>query len=79
MRATDFDYRCEANHLAANSSPRSITVNLGRSRPIDGVTSQLRHSPPVSAIAGTSGADTVGRVRRRPRLGGLLNFYERAT
>jgi hypothetical protein len=40
-----FDYRREANQLAAIASPRSITVNLGRSRGIDGgVTSQLRHS-----------------------------------
>jgi len=29
-------------------------------------------------IAGTSMAGAVGRVRRRPRLGGLLNYYERA-
>jgi len=29
-------------------------------------------------IAGTAVIDTGGRVRRRPRLGGLLNFYERA-
>ena len=41
---TDFDYRCEANHLAAIASRRSITVNLDRSRGIDSVTSQLRHS-----------------------------------
>jgi transposase InsO family protein len=29
-------------------------------------------------IAGTPTTDEAGRVRRRPRLGGLLNFYERA-
>ena len=29
-------------------------------------------------IAGTPTSDTMGRVRRSPRLGGLLNFYERA-
>jgi putative transposase len=29
-------------------------------------------------IAGTPPADMMGRVRRRPRLGGLLNYYERA-
>jgi putative transposase len=29
-------------------------------------------------IAGTAVIDKGGRVRRRPRLGGLLNFYERA-
>jgi transposase InsO family protein len=29
-------------------------------------------------IAGTAVIDKAGRVRRRPRLGGLLNFYERA-
>ena len=29
-------------------------------------------------IAGMPSTDAVGRVRRRSRLGGLLNFYERA-
>ena len=29
-------------------------------------------------IADTPTGDRTGRVRRRPRLGGLLNFYERA-
>jgi hypothetical protein len=29
-------------------------------------------------IAGTPASDTPGRVRRRSRLGGLLNFYDRA-
>jgi len=29
-------------------------------------------------IAGAAMSDAAGRVRRRPRLGGLLNFYERA-
>jgi putative transposase len=29
-------------------------------------------------IAGTPVIVKAGRVRRRPRLGGLLNFYERA-
>jgi transposase InsO family protein len=29
-------------------------------------------------IAGTPASDTRGRVRRSPRLGGLLSFYERA-
>jgi transposase InsO family protein len=29
-------------------------------------------------IAGASATDTAGRVLRRPRLGGLLNYYERA-
>ena len=29
-------------------------------------------------IAAALGTDTVGRVRRRPRLGGLLNYYDRA-
>jgi transposase InsO family protein len=29
-------------------------------------------------IAGTRTIDMASRVRRRPRLGGLLNFYERA-
>jgi hypothetical protein len=30
-------------------------------------------------IAGTPVIDQAGRVRRRPRLGGLLNYYERAS
>ena len=42
-RAADFDYRCEGKHLTAFASTPSITVNLGRSRRIDRVTSQLRH------------------------------------
>jgi len=29
-------------------------------------------------IAGSPSLDRVGRVRRRPRLGGLLNYYQRA-
>jgi putative transposase len=29
-------------------------------------------------IAGTPAIDTAGRVHRRSRLGGLLNYYERA-
>ena len=29
-------------------------------------------------IAGTPAANAAGRVRRRARLGGLLNYYERA-
>jgi hypothetical protein len=29
-------------------------------------------------IAGSPVSNQAGRVRRRPRLGGLLNFYERA-
>ena len=29
-------------------------------------------------IAGTPATSTVGRIRRRPRLGGLLNYYDRA-
>ena len=29
-------------------------------------------------IVDTPTSDKTGRVRRRPRLGGLLNFYERA-
>jgi putative transposase len=29
-------------------------------------------------IAGAPATSTVGRIRRRPRLGGLLNYYERA-
>ena len=29
-------------------------------------------------ITGTPTADTAGRVRRRSRLGGLLNYHERA-
>jgi hypothetical protein len=29
-------------------------------------------------IAGGLAIRTVGRVRRRPRLGGLLNYYDRA-
>src|SRR5215471_18156481 len=29
-------------------------------------------------LLGTPATDSTGRVRRRPRLGGLLNFYERA-
>jgi putative transposase len=29
-------------------------------------------------IAGAPGTGTVGRIRRRPRLGGLLNYYDRA-
>jgi len=29
-------------------------------------------------IAGRPTTDTQGRIRRRPRLGGLLNYYERA-
>lgn len=36
--------RCEASHLTAVASRRSITVNLDRSRPIDRATSHLRHS-----------------------------------
>jgi transposase InsO family protein len=30
------------------------------------------------SIAGRPTTDTQGRIRRRPRLGGLLNYYERA-
>src|SRR6266542_3811924 len=44
-RAADFDYRCEANHLTAIASTPSIGINLDKTRPIDRVTSQLRHSP----------------------------------
>jgi len=29
-------------------------------------------------VAGTPAIDAAGRVRRRSRLGGLLNYYERA-
>jgi hypothetical protein len=29
-------------------------------------------------IEGAPATSTVGRIRRRPRLGGLLNYYERA-
>jgi putative transposase len=29
-------------------------------------------------IAGAPATSTVGRIRRHPRLGGLLNYYERA-
>ena len=29
-------------------------------------------------IAGAPATGTVGRIRRRPRLGGLLNYYDRA-
>ena len=29
-------------------------------------------------IAGASVTNAIGAIRRRPRLGGLLNFYERA-
>ena len=29
-------------------------------------------------IAGAPATDLVGRIRRRPRLGGLLNYYDRA-
>jgi putative transposase len=29
-------------------------------------------------IAGAPATSTVGRIRRRPRLGGLLNYYDRA-
>jgi hypothetical protein len=29
-------------------------------------------------IAGASATNAIGAIRRRPRLGGLLNFYERA-
>ena len=29
-------------------------------------------------IAGATATGTVARIRRRPRLGGLLNYYERA-
>ena len=29
-------------------------------------------------IAGLSGRNRAGQIRRRPRLGGLLNYYERA-
>jgi hypothetical protein len=42
--AADFDYRCRSRELAGRASRWSITVNLGRSRAIDKVTSQLRHS-----------------------------------
>ena len=37
------DYCCEAHHLTAIASSRSIAVNSSRSRGIDRVTSQLRH------------------------------------
>ena len=40
----NFDYRFGANHLTAIASTPSIAVSLGRSRGIDSVTSQLRHS-----------------------------------
>jgi hypothetical protein len=29
-------------------------------------------------IEGAAATDRVGRIRRRPRLGGVLNYYERA-
>jgi hypothetical protein len=29
-------------------------------------------------IAGVPATDLQGRIRRRPRLGGVLNYYERA-
>jgi hypothetical protein len=45
-RAADFDYRCRSRDLAARTSRWSITVNDGRSRRIDRVASQLRHSGP---------------------------------
>jgi hypothetical protein len=41
-----------------------------RERNHQGLDNRLIVDPPTS--------DRIGRVRRRPRLGGLLNFYERA-
>lgn len=41
-RAANFDYRCETKHLTSIASPSSISVNLGKTHPIDRVTSQLR-------------------------------------
>jgi hypothetical protein len=76
-RAADFDYRCEASHLAAIASRRSIGVNLGRSRPIDRVTSQVTSQSAIEQTGGsnrshalpfniskTSAQATVARRRR---------------
>jgi hypothetical protein len=71
--AADFDYRCEANHLTSIASPLPITVNLGKTRPIDQVTSQLRHSG-ILAIKNRQSRDMewqgrsgrAARVARRP-------------
>jgi len=46
----------------------------------------VEHYPPRAessraeqcTIEGTSAIGTLGRVRRHPRLGGLLNYYDRA-
>ena len=62
-RATDFDHRCGAKHLASFASHRSITVNLDRSHPIDGVTSQLRHG-----ARGLEGAPLQAGARPRRRI-----------
>jgi hypothetical protein len=51
-RAADFDYCCEASHLAAIASSRSIIVNVGANQTeipaivevADDLTSQSRHS-----------------------------------
>ena len=63
-RAADFDYRCRSRDLAAHASRPSITVNHGRSRPIDRVTSQLRHSG--RAVEGAGVFDVFLRAARAP-------------
>ena len=60
-RAVDFDYRYGSRDLAAKTPRPSITVNLDKSRPIDKVTSRLRHSG-----HGVEGAATA-RVALKPR------------
>jgi hypothetical protein len=52
---------------------RTITEYVAhdhRERNHQGIENELIEGAPVTA--------TVGRIRRRPRLGGLLNYYERA-
>jgi len=39
---------------------------------------ERNHQGLGNALIDRVAADTVGAIRRRPRLGGLLNYYERA-
>ena len=50
----------------SRSSSRTITAS--------GITKGIENR----LIAGAPATGAAGRVRRRPRLGGLLNYYERA-
>jgi len=71
-RATDFDYRCKTNHLAAIASRASIPVNHCRSRQIDRVTSQLRHSRRAAEGARLQACVTTAASRSDSQFPGAL-------